>query len=121
MSFGTLLWEALCECRPLFELSMSTSNDKFAKKWSKWRSNMHRQMVSKFRLLFELSPDSDNSSLMSPLAYVRFGSKADMCSARDDVCYGPIADIRPVSDEHGGAWQDYGDFGELARQGIDFD
>ena len=26
-------------------------------------------------------------------AYVRFGSKADMCSATRDVRYGPIADI----------------------------
>jgi hypothetical protein len=53
---------------------------------------MHRQMVSKFRLLFELSPDSDKSSLMSPLAYVRFGSLADMCAAISDVRYYPNSD-----------------------------
>ena len=29
--------------------------------------------------------------------YVRYGSKADMCSATSDVRYGPIADIQRAS------------------------
>jgi hypothetical protein len=41
--------------------------------------------------------------------------KADMCGATRDVCYGPIADIGPTSDEHSDAWQDNPDLGELAR------
>jgi hypothetical protein len=48
-------------------------------------------------------------------------SKADMCSARGHVCFGPIADIERVSDEHCGARQNNPDLCELARLCIDFD
>src|SRR4029077_463324 len=33
----------------------------------------------------------------SPAAHVRFGSKADMCSALGDVCFVPIADNRKIT------------------------
>jgi|RhiMetdeSRZDD1v2_1073273.scaffolds.fasta_scaffold4341807_2 hypothetical protein len=55
--------------------------------------------------------------------------KADMCAATRDVCFGPKADIRVcgdtfllrISDEHGSAWQNDRDFGELTRLRIDLD
>jgi hypothetical protein len=46
---------------------------------------------------------------------------ADMCSALAHVCFGPIADIGPTSDECSNARQDNPDFGELARLSIDLD
>ena len=59
---------------------------------------------------------------------VRFGSKADMCSAQADVRFVPIADIQlaverlyQISDEHSSAWQSDDDFGELAGLCIDVD
>jgi hypothetical protein len=44
-----------------------------------------------------------------------------MCGALADVCYGPIADIGPTSDEHSDARQDNSDLGELARLRINLD
>src|SRR5262249_16097826 len=52
---------------------------------------------------------------------VRFGSKADTCTAQANVCYRPIADITANLDERSSAGQDNCDFGELARLCIDFD
>jgi hypothetical protein len=40
--------------------------------------------------------------------------KADMCGATRDVCFGPQADIGPISDERSNARQDNPDLGELA-------
>src|SRR6185312_16956296 len=62
MSFGSSHWEALCEYQPSSKLRMPMFSSGFDRKWRKWRGNMRRQMVSKFRLPFELSPDSDKSS-----------------------------------------------------------
>jgi hypothetical protein len=47
--------------------------------------------------------------------------KADMCGAVAHVCFGPIADIGPTSNEHRDAWQDNSDLGELARLRIHLD
>jgi len=47
--------------------------------------------------------------------------KADMGAALGDVCFGPIADIGPISDEYSNARQDNSDFGELAWLCIDLD
>src|SRR5262249_59186246 len=47
--------------------------------------------------------------------------KADMSSAQAHVCFRPIADIAPTSDEHSDARQNNADFGELARARIHLD
>ena len=56
---------------------------------------------------------------------VRFGSKADMCSAQADVRLVPIADMKGLrdrfSDECRSARQDNPDLSELARLRIDLD
>jgi hypothetical protein len=39
------------------------------------------------------APDSDRESRHPKNAMSALPSKADMCGARADVCYGPIADI----------------------------
>jgi hypothetical protein len=46
---------------------------------------------------------------------------ADMCSAKRNVCFGPIADIGSTSDEHRDARQNNPDLGGLARLGLDLD
>jgi hypothetical protein len=40
------------------------------------------------------TPNSDGESRHLPRGMSALPSKADMCGARADVCYGPIADIR---------------------------
>ena len=53
--------------------------------------------------------------------------KADMCGAKSDVCFVPIADIEGfperslVSDEHGRTGQDNSDFSELTELRINLD
>jgi phage replication-related protein YjqB (UPF0714/DUF867 family) len=47
--------------------------------------------------------------------------RADMCSALDHVCFGPIADIEGISDELSGARKNNPDFRELAQLCIDLD
>ncbi|MGB8744788.1 MAG: hypothetical protein WCD54_02285, partial [Pseudolabrys sp.] len=51
------------------------------------------------------TPDAQNKASYQPapvvegggMVDVRFGSKADMCGAQADVCFVPIADLRPSS------------------------
>ena len=49
----------------------------------------------------------------------KFPSPHAMCAEKRHVCFGPIADIGPTSDENSDAWQDKPDLGELARLCID--
>src|SRR3974390_2596638 len=66
-SSGVSQWEALCGYSPSFMLRMPTFNNEFARKSSRWRGNMRRQMAFKFRLPLELllASGEDVSAIMS--------------------------------------------------------
>ena len=48
------------------------------------------------------------ADMCSATRYVRFPPKADMCSALDDVCFVPIADIALLFDDLVGAREQRG-------------
>src|SRR5690349_14865273 len=94
MSSGILHWEALCACRLLFERRMPTFNVAFVKKWSRWRSKMHRQVVSKFRLPSELLAESGEVfwQSMSASGHVRTCAAHKLASAISQLrkCQGSL-------------------------------
>jgi SAM-dependent methyltransferase len=80
------LWNlalASCGYLPLFLLRAPKFSKGFETRWSRWRGNMRRQMVCKFRLPLELSPD------FGEVCTVRFGSKADILRGLRDVRFTP--------------------------------
>ena len=68
-----------------------------------------------------ITPDSDRESEFPQTVISALPVKADMLSATVDVCYGPKADIGPISDGRSNARKDDPDLGELARLCIDLD
>ena len=75
-SSGISHWEASRGYLPSFLLRAPKFSKGFETRWRKWRGNMRRQMVFKFRLPLELSPDSGE------VCTVRFRSLADSQRSR---------------------------------------
>ncbi|MGA7333752.1 MAG: hypothetical protein WBX77_18770, partial [Pseudolabrys sp.] len=58
---------------------------------------MHRHSADNYNIVVDFYPPSP---LIKTALNVRFGSKADMCSAQAHVCFVPKADIAPDLFDH---------------------
>src|SRR5262249_19042769 len=75
-SSGISHWEASCGYLPLSVLKTPMFGNRFETRWNRWRGNMRRQMVSKFRLPLELSLDSGEVFASQFNRHVRFTPKS---------------------------------------------
>ena len=80
-----------------------------------------KQTCALQNVMSAFTPNSDREIEIPQKAMSALPPKADMCSALGHVCFGPKADIGPISDERNRSRQNHPDFGELARLRIDFD